>query len=179
MKPVGMCWKLQPVRYSSPPYTTSTSRLTRSSLPTAQRYPSTESAEDLVEQPEEPAEAEVQEPGERVDVFVALLQQDRAQGRAERQRVEGRDDRGNGDGQGELAEELAGDSRDEHARDEHRGEHQPDGDHRRRDLGHGLVGGGARRHALLDVVLRGLDHHDGVVDHDADGQHQPEQAKAC
>ena len=43
------------------------------------------------------------------------------------------------------------------------------------DLGHGLVGGRARRQPLLDVVLGGLDHHDRVVDHDADGQHQPEQ----
>ena len=31
------------------------------------------------------------------------------------------------------------------------------------------------RQAVLDVVLDRLDHHDGVVDDDADGQHQAEQ----
>ena len=58
-----------------------------------------------------------------------------------------------------------------------RGQHQADGDHRRRDLGHRLMGGGARRHPLFDMVFRGLDHHDGVVNDDADGQHQAEQRK--
>ena len=33
----------------------------------------------------------------------------------------------------------------------------------------------ARRQAVLDVVLDGLDDDDGVVDDDADGQHQAEQ----
>ena len=37
------------------------------------------------------------------------------------------------------------------------------------------IGGVARGHAVLDVVLDGLDDDDGVVDHDADGQHQAEQ----
>ena len=31
------------------------------------------------------------------------------------------------------------------------------------------------RHPLLDVMLHGLDHHDGVVHHQADGQHQAEE----
>ena len=33
----------------------------------------------------------------------------------------------------------------------------------------------ARRQPVLDVVLDGLDHHDRVVDHQADGEHEPEQ----
>ena len=33
----------------------------------------------------------------------------------------------------------------------------------------------ARREARLDVALDVLDHDDGVIDHDADGQHQAEQ----
>ena len=40
---------------------------------------------------------------------------------------------------------------------------------------HGLQGGLARRQPLLDVVLDGLHDHDGVVHHQPDGQHQPEQ----
>ena len=43
------------------------------------------------------------------------------------------------------------------------------------DLLHGLDGGVARRQAVFDMVLDGLDHHDRVVDDDADRQHQPEQ----
>ena len=35
----------------------------------------------------------------------------------------------------------------------------------------------AARHALLDVVGGALDHHDGVVDHDADRQHDGEQGR--
>jgi len=37
-------------------------------------------------------------------------------------------------------------------------------------------GGHARRRAFVDVALSGLHHHDGVVHHNADGQHQAEQA---
>ena len=33
----------------------------------------------------------------------------------------------------------------------------------------------SRRQPVLDVVLDGLDDDDGVIDHDADGQHQAEQ----
>ena len=54
-------------------------------------------------------------------------------------------------------------------------EHQPDRDHRPGDLVHRPDRRLARRHPLLDVVLDRLDHHDRVVDHDADGQHQAEE----
>ena len=40
---------------------------------------------------------------------------------------------------------------------------------------HRLDRGVARRQAVLDVVLDGLDDDDGVVDDDADRQHQAEQ----
>ena len=54
-------------------------------------------------------------------------------------------------------------------------QHQADGDDRAGHLVHRLDGGVARRQALLDVMLDGLDDDDGVVDDDADGQHQAEQ----
>ena len=54
-------------------------------------------------------------------------------------------------------------------------QHQADGDHRPGHLLHRLDGRLARRQAVLDVMLDRLDDDDGVVDHDADGQHQAEQ----
>ena len=83
-----------------------------------------------VEQAEEPAEREVEQPAEPVLLRAARLQQDGRQRRAERQRVERRDHRRDGDGQGELAEELPGDAADERARHEHRRQHQGHGDDR-------------------------------------------------
>ena len=54
-------------------------------------------------------------------------------------------------------------------------EHQADGDDRAGHLSIALMRRVARRQAVLDVVLDGLDDDDGVVDDDADGQHQAEQ----
>ena len=64
------------------------------------------------------------------------LEEDRAQGRTERQRVERRNDRRGGDRQGELPEELAADAGHECGRHEDRAEHQGNGDHRPGNLGH-------------------------------------------
>ena len=99
----------------------------------------------------------------------------RRQGRAERQRVEGGDDGRDGDRQGELPEELTGDAGDERARHEDRAQHQADRDHRPGHLVHGLERRFRGVQAVFDVMLDRLDHDDGVVHHDADGQHQAEQ----
>ena len=61
------------------------------------------------------------------------------------------------------------------AGDEHRAEHQRDGDDRPGDLAHRLDRRRAGVHALRHPPLDVLEHHDGVVHHDADGQHQAEQ----
>ena len=103
------------------------------------------------------------------------LEQHRGQRRRQRQRVEGRDHRRDGDRQRELAVELAGQTADERHRHEHRAQHQRDGDDRAADLAHRRLGGLAWRQAFGDVALDVLDHHDGIVDDDADGQHQAEQ----
>ena len=103
------------------------------------------------------------------------FQQDGGQGRAERQRIEGGDHRGNGDGDGELAEELARDPAQEGGRHEDREEHQGHGDHRPGHFVHGLVRRLAGRDALFQPALDVLDHHDGVVHDDADRQHQAEE----
>ena len=65
--------------------------------------------------------------------------------------------------------------RDKRAGHEHRRQHQANRDHRPGDLLHRLDGRIAGAQAVLDVVLDRLDDHDGVIDHDADGQHQTEQ----
>ena len=60
-------------------------------------------------------------------------------------------------------------------------QHERDGEQRAADLVHGLVSrllgcAHAGRHvSALDI----LDHDDGVIDHDADGEDQPEQRQAC
>ena len=103
------------------------------------------------------------------------LEQQRRQRRAERERIERREQRGKGDGQRELPVELPGDAADERHRDEDRRQPEGDGDDRRRDFVHRLIGRVARREALLDPALDVFDDDDGVIDHDADRQHQPEE----
>ena len=111
--------------------------------------------------------------------MLARLEQQRAQRGRERERDDQGDDGRAGDGERELPVELAGNSGDEARRHEHRTEHQRDRDQRRADLVHALDGGLARRQAGFDIALDVLDHDDGVVDHDADREHQPEQRSGC
>ena len=125
-----------------------------------------------------PAEHAVEPVEEPLQGPAALLlgpQQQGGQRGRKRQRVEGGDDHGDGDGDRELLVEPSGDARDEGGRDEHRGQDDGDGHDRAGDLLHAFEGGLLGREAVLDVVLHDLDHHDGVVHHQADGQHQAEQ----
>ena len=107
----------------------------------------------------------------------AVAQKDAAQRRRQGERVQRRDQHGHRDGHGELAEQLARHAGDEGHRHEHGQQHQRDGDDGGGDLRHRLLGRLARGqfrlvgHHALDV----LHHHDGVVDHDADAEHQRQQ----
>ncbi len=74
-----------------------------------------------------------------------------------------------------LPEELPHDATDERARHKHRAEHQADGDDRARHLLHRFDCRVARRQSVFNMMLDGFDHDDGIVDHDADRQHQAEQ----
>ena len=130
---------------------------------------------ETIERPEDPARAAFKDAADDVLLFAVWLEQRSGQRRRQRQRVERGDQRGDRDGDGELAIELAGEAAQEGDGNEHRGEHQRDRDDGPADLVHGLEGGIARREARGDVALDVLDHDDGVIDHDADGQHQPEQ----
>ena len=106
---------------------------------------------------------------------LAGLQEPRRHGRRDRQRDDAGDDHRAGEREGELAEERAGQPAGEAERREHGGERQRHGDHRAGDLLHADDRGVERRQALLDVAVDVLDHDDGVVDDEADGQHHGEE----
>ena len=108
---------------------------------------------------------------------LAALHQYRAQRRAQRQRVERRDQHRDRHRDRELAEQLATDAGNEGDGHENGKQHERDGDDRRGDLGHGLLGRLGHRELglLLDHALDILDHDDGIIDHDADGEHQRQQ----
>ena len=108
-------------------------------------------------------------------LFHVGAQPEGALGRLQGQGVEGADDGGGGDDQGELPEELPGDARHEGGGQKNRGEHQGDADNRPGQLLHGLDGRLAGMEAFLDVNRGVLDNDDGVVHHDADGQNEGEQ----
>src|SRR4030095_15145119 len=93
----------------------------------------------------------------------------------QRERVQRADDRGRGDDERELAEDLSGDAGQEGGGQEDRDQRQGDTHHRAGELLHGPDGRFLGRHPLLDVVGAVLDDDDGVVYHDADGQDQGEQ----
>ncbi|MNO84953.1 hypothetical protein D3C76_763090 [compost metagenome] len=132
--------------------------------------------EEAVERTEQPAaEQLVEQHGEAVLRFVMTFQQHGGQCRRQGQRVDRGDHRGNGDGQRELPVELPGKAGDEGGRDEYGAQHQRGGDDRTGHFLHGALGRLYRRQPKADIPFDVLHHHDGVVHHDADGQHQAEQ----
>mgnify|MGYP007026932923 CR=1 FL=1 len=131
--------------------------------------------EDLVKQAEEPAEEEIDELREPVGLGTVRLQQDGTERGAERERIEGGDDRGDGDGERELFIKLSGDAADERGGHKHGAQHQSDSDNGPTDLLHGLDGGLTRRETFGDVSLDVFDHDDGVINDDADGEHETEE----
>ena len=126
-------------------------------------------AEDVVEALEERAE--------RAACFLAGAEQEGAEGGAEREGVERREEDRDRHGHGELLIHRAGDARDECRGDEHRGEDEGDGDHWAGNLRHRLDGGIARGEPLLDVGLDGFDNDDGVVHHEADREDHAEKGE--
>ncbi len=131
--------------------------------------------EQAVEPLEEASEDGLHAAREAILGLIVPAQEQRGQGRRQREGVHRGDHRGDGDRQRELLVELAGQSADEGERHEHRGQHERDRDDRARDFAHRAIRGLARTQPALDVSLDVLDHHDRVVDHDADGEHEAEQ----
>ncbi len=97
--------------------------------------------------------------------------------RLERRRVDGGEQRRCRDHQRELRIHAPGQARQERRRQEHRHQNQRDADDRAEQLIHGLDRRIMAAHALLDIMRGALDHDDGVVDHDADRQHDREQRR--
>ena len=113
-----------------------------------------------------------------VGAGVVRLEQQRAKRRGQRQRDQRRQRHRHGDGQGELFIEYTGGAAEEGDRDEHRGQHEGDADDRRGNVLHGPDGRLARIDSIrLHMMLDRLHHDDGVVDHEADGQHHGEQGQ--
>ena len=124
--------------------------------------------EQVVEPPEEPV----------VGLVRRLLEEKRAERGRERQRNEAGEQHRYHEGDRELAEHRSGDAAQERHRNEHGTEHEHDGHQGRGHLLHRFVcslGGGQLFlvHDAFDV----LDHHDRVVHHDADREHQGEQGE--
>ena len=122
--------------------------------------------------------APVKEFVERLEDAAALvgrLEHEGAQGRREREGVERRNEHRHRNGDGELLEERTGDAFQQQRRQEHRRQHQSNGDYRATHFLHGRKGSHARVEALVDVVLHGFHHHDGVIHHQTDGQYHTQQ----
>ena len=92
-----------------------------------------------------------------------------------RHRVDrGNDHRGR-DRQRELAEELTGNAAQEGARQKYRTEHQRDRDDRPGDFAHRVNRRFTNRQTFFQPAFDILEHDDGVVDHDADREHESKE----
>ena len=110
--------------------------------------------------------------------LVLLLEQQGAQRRGQRQGDDPGERHRNRHGDGKLPVELSGDAAKESDRNENRTQHQHDGHDRAGNFAHRLYRRVMRIHVLrshqpFDV----LQHHDGIVDDDADGQHHGKQGQ--
>ena len=100
-----------------------------------------------------------------------------AQGRTESEGDEGRNGHGSREGEGEFPEEDARRARLKGNRKKDHDQAGGDGQNGSRDLFHGEQTGVKGLHALLDVANDVFQHHDGVIHHDADGEHEGEEGE--
>ena len=111
-----------------------------------------------------------------VRVRLDAPEQERRHRGRERQREDRRQNHRDGQRQRELFVELAREAAEERDRHEHRGEHQRDCDHGAAHVGNRRFGSLERRHrSVIEPFLHRLDHHDCVVDDDADREHDAEE----
>ena len=95
--------------------------------------------------------------------------------RRQRQRDQRGDRHRRGQRHRQLSEQPPGIAFEETDRQEHRDQHRGGGDHRERHLLGAALGRDQRRLAQIRATLDVLQHHDGVVHHQADAQHQRQQ----
>ena len=122
----------------------------------------------------EPSEAAFDDARDEIRPVI-VLEEFRAHHRRQRQRDEARDDHGAGERQREFEEQPSGRARREGDRRIDGGERQRHRDDGEADLAHALDRRVERLHAVLDVAEDVFEHHDGVVDDEADGEHHGEQ----
>ena len=103
------------------------------------------------------------------------LEYPRAHHRRERERDKTRHHYRGGHGERELGEQLSGAAGHEGERRKHRGERQAHRDHREGDLARAVDRSLHRRLAHLHMAVAILQHHDRVVDDQANGEHQAEE----
>ena len=145
----------------------------------ANEFPGKEAGQhhELVRCHGKPAVEYVEELLEEALLFTRRLQQRGCERRAQGQGV----DRGNrhrdGNGDGELLVELAGNAAHGGHRHEHGDQRQRGRNDRTGYLAHGLDGGLPRGHALLHLLRHGLYHDNGIVHDDTDGQYQTQQGQ--
>src|SRR5450631_4205286 len=114
----------------------------------------------------------------RIFAKVLRLQQQGAQSGSQGQGYKGGDDNGNGDGDGKLLVKAADDTRYKTHRYEYRRQDQGYRYDRPANIGQGFGSSLFGRQAFcIYIVLHGFHHHDGVIDHDTDGQHEAEHGK--
>src|SRR6516225_9430548 len=105
------------------------------------------------------------------------LEQHGAQGRAERQRDEGGDDRRGRNCHRKLTEEQSGNAGEEGRWHEYGAERQCDRYQRAADFVHRSMGRFKWGHSGAHIALDVFDHNDRVVDDDTDRQNEPEQGQ--
>ncbi len=130
----------------------------------------------------QPAEEAVHVIGETmrllVGVVFARLQQLGRQHRRQRQGDQHREGDGGRDGDGEFREQPAHLALHEGDRHEHGDQHQRGRENGEADLARAAIGGDERRLAFfLDPAVDVLEHHDGVIDHEADRHDEGEQGE--
>ena len=112
-------------------------------------------------------------------VRLAAFEQHGAQGRRQGQCRDAGHDHPAGNGGGKLFVEFAGGATHEQCRDEHRRQYQRHAEYCAGHFAHRFDGGFAYRHVRIVVhdPLDVFDDDDGVVHHQADGQHQAKQGE--
>ena len=106
-------------------------------------------------------------------VMIRPSQNHRAEHWCECERHHTGEHNGHRHGDGELAVKHTDRPRHERYRHKHCGHHQRDGDHRSSDLVQHMLRGLVRRErAAVHLCMHRLHHDNGIIHHDANGQHQ-------
>ena len=122
-----------------------------------------------------PAKDSVEPPQRASHGALLVAEQQRAQGGREGECIEGRDDHRHRDAYGKLLKHSPRNALDHRCGHKYRQQNYGGGNDGRGNVAHGIEGGFAWRESSFDAHLSSLHHHNGVVDHQADGQHKSQE----